>query len=224
LTSDELSNILPDELPFLTASDDDFEPTSIMAVSTSRTRPSIDSKKAIVVEDPIEKYYKTLEHSELPDPSHIIVAKESSALRSIMPLVDNHLKVESILDPGCQIVAMSEEVCHELTLPYDPTIVLHMQSANGTVDPSLGLARNVPFLIGDLTFYMQVHVIRNPAYDILLGRPFDVLTESVVRNFSNEDQTITVHDPNSERVATLPTIARGPPRFLSKNKSSGFRK
>jgi len=64
---------------------------------------------------------------------------------------------------------MSEDVCHELALPYDPTIVLHMQSANGTVDPSLGLARNVPFLVGNLTLYMQVHVIRNPAYDILLG-------------------------------------------------------
>jgi hypothetical protein len=134
------------------------------------------------------------------------------------------LKVEAILDPGCQIVAMSEDVCHELALPYDPTIVLHMQSANGTVDPSLGLARNVPFLVGDLTLYMQVHVIRNPAYDILLGRPFDVLTESVVRNFRNEDQTITIHDPNSDRVVTLPTTSRGPPRILSKCKKQVFRK
>jgi hypothetical protein len=133
-----------------------------------------------------------------------------------MPLVDNQLKVEAILDPGCQIIAMSEDVCHELALAYDPTIVLHMQSANSSVDPSLGLARNVAFLIGTLTFYMQVHVIRNPAYDILLGRPFDVLTESVVRNFRNEDQTITVHDPNTKCITTIPTIARGPPRILKK--------
>jgi hypothetical protein len=27
---------------------------------------------------------------------------------------------------------------------------------------------------------MQVHIIRDPAYDILLGRPFDVLTKSVI--------------------------------------------
>jgi hypothetical protein len=59
-----------------------------------------------------------------------------------MPLVDNQLKVEAILDPGCQIIAMSEDVCHELALPYDPTIVLHMQSANGAIDPSLGLANS----------------------------------------------------------------------------------
>jgi hypothetical protein len=111
------------------------------------------------------------------------VAKESSALRSIVPLVDNNMKVEAILDPGCQIIAMSKDCCHELSLAYNPSIVVNMQSANGIVDPSLGLSRNVPFLIGPLTFYMQVHIIRSPAYDILLGRPFDVLTESVMRNF-----------------------------------------
>ena len=71
---------------------------------------------------------------------------------------------------------------------------------------------------------MQVHVIRNPAYDILLGRPFDILTESVVRNFRNEDQTITIHDPNSDRVVMLPTTSRGPPRILSKCKKQVFRK
>ena len=51
--------------------------------------------------------------------------------------------------------------------------------------------------IGDIMLYVQIHIIRSPAYDILLGRPFDVLTESVVRNFTNEDQTITIFDPNT---------------------------
>ena len=67
-----------------------------------------------------------------------------------------------------------------------------MQSANSNIDCSLGLTHNIPFVIGNLTLYMQVHVIRSPAYDILLGRLFDVLTESVVRNFRNENQTITI--------------------------------
>jgi hypothetical protein len=91
-----------------------------------------------------------------------------------------------------------------------------MQSANGTIDPSLGLARNVPFRIGDLTLYMQVHVLRNPAYDILFRRPFDVLTESVIRNYKNEDQTIEVHDPNTGQTVTVPTIPRGPPKFITR--------
>ncbi|KAJ3499308.1 hypothetical protein NLJ89_g10112 [Agrocybe chaxingu] len=161
---------------------------------------------SIIIPDTYETYYRSLRPGESPDPDRLIVAKESAALRSILPLVDNNQHVECILDPGCQIIAMSEEVCHALALIYDPTITIRMQSANRTIDHSLGLARNVPFLIGNVTVYMQVHVIRAPAYDILFGRPFDVLTESVVRNYSNEDQTITIHDPNTGQQATIPTI------------------
>jgi hypothetical protein len=87
-----------------------------------------------------------------------------------------------------------------------------MQSANGEVDQSLGLARNVPMTLGEITLYFQIHVICSPAYDILLGRPFNILTESVVCNFANEDQTITIRDPNSGLHATIPTMPRGCPQ------------
>ena len=114
---------------------------------------------------------------------------------------------------------MSDGICNELALIYDPEVVLNMQSANGEIDKSLGLARNVPFLIGDITLYLQVHIIRNPAYNVLLGRPFDILTESIVKNFANEDQTITISDPNTGRKATIPTVRRGPPRILYRDNS-----
>jgi hypothetical protein len=164
---------------------------------------------AIIVPDPIERYYRSLPPGQEPDPDRLVVAKESSAVRSIFSVIDSTKKKECILDPGCQIVAMAEDVCHELSLAYDPMIKLHMQSANGTMDWSLGLARNVPFTIGSITLYMQVHIISSPAYDVLLGRPFDILTESVVRNFANEDQTITITDPNTGQRYTVPTFARG---------------
>ena len=169
-----------------------------------------DCPDCIVIPDPYEIYLKTLQPGEIPEP--LIVAKESHALRSIMMVVDNKEEIESIVDPGSQIIAMSEEVCHDLGLIYDPGIRLNMQSANGDIDQSLSLSRNVPCRIGTVTLYLQIHVIRAAAYDILLGRPFDVLTESTVKNFANEDQTITITDPNSKRNATIPTISRGPPR------------
>ena len=53
-----------------------------------------------------------------------------------------------------------------------------------------------------------MHVIHDPAYDILLKRPFDVLTESVARNFRNEDQTITIKDPNNGMIITILTMPR----------------
>ena len=167
--------------------------------------------EGVVVPDPYEVYLKRLEPGS--DPDILTVAKESHALRSIVGLVDNKEFVEAIIDPGSQIVAMSEDVCHALRLAYDPTIVLNMQSANGDVDRSLGLVRNVPFAIADIVLYLQVHVIRHAAYDILLGRPFDVLTKSIVKNFTNEEQTLTIVCPNTGATATVPTIARGRARF-----------
>ena len=178
---------------------------------------------ATVISDPIENYYRGLAPGEEPDMEYLTVAKESHALRSIFPLIDNNQKIECVLDPGCQIVAMSENIAHRLGIGYDPDIILRMLSANGTVDSSLGLARNVPFTLSGLTFYMQVHVIRSPAYEILLGRPFDVLTQSVVRNFANAEQTITVHDPNTSRTFTLPTMSRRLPRRIDDEDVMGFR-
>ncbi|KAF7306228.1 hypothetical protein MIND_00413400 [Mycena indigotica] len=109
---------------------------------------------AFVVPDPFETFYAAGEM-----PKDLVVSLESSAIRSILPIVDNRLRIESILDGGSQIIAMSDAVCHELGLVYDPTIVLQMQSANGSVNPSLGLARNVPFGIGDITLYLQISMI-----------------------------------------------------------------
>ena len=109
---------------------------------------------------------------------------------------------------------MSEDICMDLVLIYDPLIILNMQSANGKVDKSLRLVRNIPMQIGDITLYVQIHIICSPAYNILLGRPFDILTKSVVRNFVNKDQAITIFDPNSSSHATVPTTPRGRPRHL----------
>lgn len=164
---------------------------------------------ATIIEDPIEVYYNSLETGQSPDLDRLTVAKESTAIRSIHALVDTAQKKECTVDPGCQVVAMSESTCHGLSLVYDPRIRLNMESANGSFDWSLGLARNVPFLIGTITLYLQVHVIRSPSYEILLGRPFDVLTESIIRNYTNEDQTITITDPNTRAQCTIPTFARG---------------
>jgi len=84
-----------------------------------------------------------------------------------------------------------------------------MQSANGTVDHLLGIIENLAFCFRTIELQLQVHVIEDPAYDILLGRPFDVLTESSIKNYRNEDQTITITDPNDPSgVTTMQTHPR----------------
>jgi hypothetical protein len=187
-----------------------------IAFSAARRAPPAD---ATIIADPYEALLKARTSEGDGSQETIEVATESNALRAILPVVDGSEKVEAILDPGCQIVAMSEEVCNALAIPYDPSIRLNMISANGGVDQSLGLARNVPFHVGEITLYLQVHILRSPAYDILLGRPFDILTQSVVRNYRNEDQTITILDPNTGKTATVPTVPRGSNRFAERRKA-----
>jgi predicted aspartyl protease len=86
-----------------------------------------------------------------------------------MMVVDNREEVEGIIDPGSQIIAMSEAVCHDIGLAYDLSIKLNMQSANGKVNQSLGLAHNVPCKINSITLYLRIHIIQSLAYNILLG-------------------------------------------------------
>ena len=159
---------------------------------------------AVILDDPYKVYLcSTLENCDI---SCLMATKESSSLHTVLPLVNHNLYVESILNPGSQVISMSEEACHVLGLIYDPQLRLHMQSVNSEADETLGLAQNVPMLLGEIMFYVQFHIIRNPMYDILLGRPFDVLLGSIVHNYKNEDQTITIHDPNSGRTTTVPTF------------------
>ena len=99
-------------------------------------------------------------------------------------------------------------MCHSLALAYDPRIFLNMESANSNYDWSLGLARNIPFQVGPIMLYLQVHVICSPSYEILLGQLFDVLTESTIHNYTNEDQTITITGPNSSNQCTIPMFTR----------------
>ena len=221
IVSDD-ADILSMALPYAGATIeeiDDEDAPSIPSTSSGKAQPSYtilqrnDKSKAapFVIPDPVETYLSSLGPDETPLP--VIVAKESHALRSIYALIDNKEQIECVLDGGSQIIAMSEEVCHALGLAYDPTVKISLQSANSTYDLSLGISRNVAFQVSDMTIYLQVHVVRDAAYDILLGRPFEVLTTSHIRNFANEDQTVEIHCPNTQQVVTVPTLPRGKPRF-----------
>ncbi|KAF8219081.1 hypothetical protein L208DRAFT_1343549, partial [Tricholoma matsutake] len=125
------------------------------------------NEEVLMINDPYETYISSLQISDIPKP--FVAAKESHSIRSVMMNVNSINPVQSVVDPGSSIIAMSEEVCHELCLAYNPSIHIPLQSANGGIDKSLGLARNVPCKVGMITIYMQIYIIRNPAYDILLG-------------------------------------------------------
>ncbi|VDC04557.1 unnamed protein product [Peniophora sp. CBMAI 1063] len=134
--------------------------------------------RGIRVLDVYKQYFK--EHSKEEEVPMVVVSKESSAIRELEAVINNKGKVNCIIDPGSSIISMSEGVCHAYSIPYNDTFKLPMQSANGKINHTLRLACNVPFKLDTITFYLQVHVIRSPAYDVLWGRLFDILDETLV--------------------------------------------
>jgi hypothetical protein len=179
-------------------------PTLEVMVNTTEGLPP----NAIVHRDVVDQFIK--DRPEERDKKIIIVGRRADDLRVTYPSINNSEQlVECIMDNGSQIVSMDTRVAAGLHLSWDPDVVIHMQSANGSLSPTQGLARNVPFKFGEIVVFLQVHIIDKCPYDLLVGRPFDVLCETNVKNTKTGEQFITLHDPNSDRRCTIPTYPRG---------------
>ncbi|THU79979.1 hypothetical protein K435DRAFT_696654 [Dendrothele bispora CBS 962.96] len=149
---------------------------------------------SVVHRDITEQFRSDLESGDME--KIIIVASQTEGLRSVFLKINGKPEeIEVVLDSGSQIVSMSSSVASSLNLHWDPTRVIHMQSANGQLQPTKGLIRNIPFEFGGLTIYLQCHVIEKPPYQVLLGRPFDTLTESTIKNFPDGEQEVTITCP-----------------------------
>ena len=118
-------------------------PEAIPSCSTEAHMPAAFSKaihepptNATIIKDPYEAFLRSRLGGDNND-EPVKVATESNVLRAILPTVADQEQVEAILDPGCQIVAMSEEVCLALSITYNPNVRLNMVSANGGVDQSV---------------------------------------------------------------------------------------
>ena len=142
---------------------------------------------------------------------NVLVAEASNSLRALCPVINNQEgeEVECVRDDGSQLIVIDRVIAGGLGISWDPRFSIAMQDAGGRLNKTAGLARNVPFRFGDITVYLQLHVQTNSPFQVLLGRPFEVLTEAEIRNFGNGDQEITIHDPNSEKVVTMGTFRRG---------------
>ena len=121
------------------------------------------------------------------------------------------------------IVSMSKKVAVQLGLVWDPTVQIEMESASSHIEKTLGVARNVPFEVGGLKLFLQVHIFENPPYRVLLGKPFETLGSTVIQTFEDGSAEVVIKDPNTKRVAVVPTYKRGEtPEDLQKIKNQGF--
>ena len=178
-------------------------------------------KGSVVASDPILQYLNSLPTNE--NPKLIFVTQESYALRTVFPLINGKVPEESILDGGSQIVSILKASAEELGLTWDPQILIHMQSANRQFEKSLGLAKNVPFKFGAIMVYLQVHLINNPAYKVLLGRPFNAVTCSTYVNDKHGGQTLLSRCPSMDRNVKIEIYEHGKaPSSAKAETSQGF--
>jgi hypothetical protein len=164
-------------------------------------------KGSVVIGDPIEQYLGALQPGEKP--KKVVAAQESLGLRAVYPFINGEGRVESLLDGGSQIVSMAMETAVGLKIAWDPGIIVEMESANKALEKTLGMARNVPLAFGHINVYLQVHILKAPAYRVLLGRPFDCVTESLVKNERDGSQLLTLTDPNTGKRSAMKTYERG---------------
>ncbi|ESK80929.1 hypothetical protein Moror_15879 [Moniliophthora roreri MCA 2997] len=133
-----------------------------------------------------------------------IVATMTKGLRVIFPKVNgSSIMVEVVLDTGSQIISMDMQITKSLDLTWDPDMFICMQSSNGGLNSTQGLARNVPFKFGEIVLYLQVHIVNGAPYQVLLGQPFDTLANTKVLN-NGEDTELELMCPNTKWRVTLP--------------------
>jgi len=174
----------------------------------------------MVANDPVLQYLA--EHKDI-EPSELIVATESESLRSIYMTINRVGQEECLLDGGSMIVSMARDCAVQMGLTWDPSICVNMESVSNHLERTLGLARNVLFAIAGLKIFLQVHILENPPYRVLLGRPFETFTSCISKTRPDGSSELVITDPNSKTVAIVPTYKRGcGPEELQKQRYQGF--
>ena len=175
---------------------------------------------SLVAGDPVLQYLS--EHKEIL-PENLIVADVSTPLRTIYMVINRTGQAECLVDNGSMIVSMSKAGAIQHGLTWDPSLSVNMESASNHLERTLGLARNVRFAAAGIAVFLQVHILENPPYRILLGRPFETCTGCSSKVQLDGSSELTLTDPNTKAVAVVPTYKRGSgPEELQKQHYQSF--
>lgn len=179
----------------------------------------------IVVHDAVEQFVN-LSGGHYTGPFQMIsgnMAPENADLRTFWPMINKNGKKESLVDGGSQIASISLKAALELGIAYDPTFTITMESADKGRTSTLGLARNIPFDFEGIVYYLQLHVLQDPAYEVLLGRPFEIVSNLVITNLPNGNAIGTLTDNTNGKKLSLPSYRRGQiPRHMIPGGQTGF--
>ena len=124
-------------------------------------------------------------------------AAPSLPLRVIFPLFAPGVEPECILDGGAQVVVMRKDIWEQLRAPIVANKAIPMESANATTTKTLGLIENHPVQLGPITIYLQIQVVENAPFEVLLGRPFFDITSCSEISTPGGHHEIHIKHPNT---------------------------
>lgn len=154
----------------------------------------------------LEQFFTEAVVSEEEIKEHWIGA-ESYPLRQI-PGTINNIEATCVLDSGAQFIAMRQDVWMRTGKSLSPDKSFTMEAANNTKSDTLGLVDYVTINFSGLDIHLRVQVVKEAPYELLLGRPFFVLTAATTVDFRNSDQHLTLNCPRTGDRVTLPTEPR----------------
>ncbi|KAF8800844.1 hypothetical protein BYT27DRAFT_7227300 [Phlegmacium glaucopus] len=145
---------------------------------------------------------------EIAKAALFVLASHSEELRAIDVSIEGILNIEAVVDDGSQIINLRQDCWAKLGIPLRADHAIVMESANTSKNRTMGLLHDLRIIIGGYNFYVQAQVVRDAAYEMLIGRPFFTLTRATTQHFQNGDAHITLVDPNTHAVITIPTRSR----------------
>jgi hypothetical protein len=132
---------------------------------------------------------------------------EVEELRALDVMI-NGMRVEALADDGSQILSIRKDIWERIGTPIRSDHVITMELANLSKNETMGLLQDLKVEIGGYNFYVQVQVVQDAPYKLLLGRPFFTLTQAIHRHFSDGSSHLTLVNPNTNAVLTISTHAR----------------
>lgn len=148
----------------------------------------------------------------------LLTASPLESLRTIHPVVNGLDKVECVLDQGSEIIAMNKGLWQELGVHMEREKAITMEAANSSKNFTAGLVEDLKFTIGGIDLFLQVQVVDNAPFEILIGRPFFRLTSCTTQDYADGTQDLTITCPNTGRCITIPTT----PKKKKNSPSVGF--
>ena len=151
----------------------------------------IDYDIALCFETQPESWVVDLSRYEAPSTAHA-----SLPLQVIYPLFGHGVTPECILDGGAQVVIMCRDVWAKLNFPITANKSMRMESANSSTYQTLGMLENIPITLRSVTVKLQIQVVDDAPFEVLLGHPFFDILSASEQSKPGGHHSLKIRDPS----------------------------